>query len=111
MNNAVTTIYVIREHDKICLLENLMKNIESTSEKIVSAYIDNCIIGDSIQSNYYLKLLHSEIHDKRILSNILKVATSIVKQTPLKFNIENTDENSKLIEYFSKQQKQILPLF
>jgi len=111
MINNTTTIYVIREHDKICLLENLMKKIEPNPEKIVSFYIDSSINGDSIQTNYYLKLLHNDITDKQSLLNIIKVAASIIKQKPLKFNIEVTDENSNLIEYFSKQQKQILPLF
>ena len=111
-------IYITREHDKICLLEKTIKNIDTNSdpqvitliEINVSNYIDSCINNNVMLSKYYLNLLETTIEpfEPKVMHDILLLTSSIIYQTPLSFHIKNNEANSNIIKYFLQQKK--LPL-
>jgi len=84
-----TTLYIHREHDKICILEKYLNN-DILLESLVSNFIDHCIQKQTTLATECFNKL------KLIVNNdtfeiIINLSLSIVEQTPYSFTIELND--------------------
>jgi hypothetical protein len=112
-----TTIYVTREHDKICLLEKIIKyvtnniNTELTInlETIISNLIDAFALKDEDKINIYLNILTKTIDEQEILNIIIELSIAISIQKPYALTIEVNNQTNKYIKYINNNY--ILPLF
>jgi hypothetical protein len=112
-----TTIYVTREHDKICLLEKIIKyvtnniNTELTInlETIISNLIDAFALKDEDKINIYLNILKKNIDEQEILNIIIELSVAISLQKPYALTIEVNNQTNKYIKYINNNY--ILPLF
>jgi hypothetical protein len=112
-----TTIYITREHDKICLLEKIIKyvtnniNIEHTIilETIISNLIDSFALKEEDNINIYLNILKNSIKEQEILDIIIELSIAISIQKPYALTIEVNNQTNKYIKYINNNY--ILPLF
>jgi hypothetical protein len=112
-----TTIYITREHDKICLLEKMIKyvtnniNIEPTInlEYIISNLIDAFALKEEDKINIYLNILTKTIDEQEILNIIIELSIAISIQKPYALTIEVNNQTNKYIKYINNNY--ILPLF
>jgi hypothetical protein len=113
-----TTIYITREHDKICLLEKMIKyvttnyiNIDPTInlESIISNLIDAFALKEEDNINIYLNILKKTIDEQEILNIIIELSISISIQKPYALTIEVNNQTNKYIKYINNNY--ILPLF
>ena len=90
-NNQV--VLIKREHDKICILENIIKNINdkciSEIETIISNLIDSIIIDKQNIIPHYVNTLKKYIDQPNILDIIVDLSISIANQTPYQMSIKN----------------------
>ena len=86
MNYSSTNfITIIREHDKICILEQML-NYDREMEHIVSEYIDLCTSRQcKIACFHKIKARTTNVIS---LSKIIQLASSIAFNTPIKFPID-----------------------
>ena len=86
-------VLIKREHDKICILENIIKNINdkciSEIETIISNLIDSIIIDKQNNIPHYVNTLKKYINQPNILDIIVDLSISIAKQTPYQMSIKN----------------------
>ena len=112
-----TTIYITREHDKICLLEKMIKyvtnniNIDPTInlESIISNLIDAFALKEEDNINIYLNILKKTIDKQEILNIIIDLSIAISIQKPYALTIEVNNQTNKYIKYINNNY--ILPLF
>jgi hypothetical protein len=112
-----TTIYITREHDKICLLEKMIKyvtnniNIDPTInlESIISNLIDAFALKEEDNINIYLNILKKTIVKQEILNIIIDLSIAISIQKPYALTIEVNNQTNKYIKYINNNY--ILPLF
>jgi len=114
--NNIAIIYITREHDKICLLENIINyvgNIIFISikefETIVSNLIDSIILDQDDNIEFYLNILKQYISEQELLNLIVDISFAIAKQKPYLLTIKNNDKTNKYIKYINNNH--ILPLF
>jgi len=92
-------VLIKREYDKICILENIIKNINdkciSDIETIISNLIDSIIIDKQHNVQHYVNALKQYINQPNILDVIVELSISIANQTPYKLTIQN-DKSEKL---------------
>ena len=86
-------ILVKREHDKICILENIIKNSKNINDKcisnietIISNLIDS-IIDKENNVQHYVNALKQYINQPNILDVIVELSISIANQTPYQMTI------------------------
>jgi hypothetical protein len=110
-----TNISITREHDKICILEHIIKyvsnDIKSTNEieTIVSNFIDSVILNEKNDIELYLNLLKKRVDKHKLLKIIIELSLSIAKQFPYLLTIEINDKTNNYINYIN--DKDTLPLF
>jgi len=113
-----TTIYITRVHDKICLLEKMIKyvttnyiNIDPTInlESIISNLIDAFALKEEDNINIYLNILKKTIDEQEIVNIIIELSISISIQKPYALTIEVNNQTNKYIKYINNNY--ILPLF
>ena len=87
-NNKV--VLIKREHDKICILENIIKNINDKCiteiETIISNLIDS-IIDKENNVQHFVNALKQYINQPHILDIIVELSISIANQTPYQMTI------------------------
>jgi len=85
-------VMIKREHDKICILENIIKNINDKCiteiETIISNLIDS-IIDKENNIQHFVNTLKKHINQPHILDIIIKLSISIANQTPYQLTIKN----------------------
>lgn len=110
--NKTTTLTVMREYDKICILEQFIKQVPNLSkiETLVSNFIDSIAINNDNHTNKYLSVITDSIIDTNIRDNIINLSYSIAKDIPFLITIEINDNNIKYINYINNNQIW-LPLF
>jgi hypothetical protein len=85
-------IMIKREHDKICILENIIKNNNDKCinhiETIISNLIDS-IIDKENNVQHYVNALKQYINQPNILDIIVELSISIANQTPYQLTIKN----------------------
>ena len=110
-----TNISITREHDKICILEHIIKyvsnDIKSTNEieTIVSNFIDSVILNEKNDIELYLNLLKKRVDKHKLLKIIIELSLSIAKQFPYLLTIEINDKTNNYINYIN--DKDTLTLF
>jgi hypothetical protein len=86
-------ILVKREHDKISILENIIKNINEKCiteiETIISNLIDLIIIDKENNIQHFVNTLKKYINQPNILDIIVDLSISIANQTPYQMSIKN----------------------
>jgi|688.fasta_scaffold2206685_1 hypothetical protein len=92
-NKEINNVVIIkREHDKICILENIIKNINDKCitkiETIISNLIDS-IIDKQNNIQHYVNALKKYINQPDILNIIVDLSISIANQTPYQMFIKN----------------------
>jgi hypothetical protein len=89
-NNKV--VIIKREHDKICILENIIQNINDKCimeiETIISNLIDS-IIDKQNNIQYFVNTLKKYVNQPNTLDIIVKLSMSIANQTPYQMSIKN----------------------
>jgi hypothetical protein len=89
-NNKV--VIIKREHDKICILENIIQNINDKCimeiETIISNLIDS-IIDKQNNIQYFVNTLKKYVNQPNTLDIIVKLSISIANQTPYQMSIKN----------------------
>lgn len=106
--NNTDTIIIIREHDKLCILEKLLNN-DTKLEKLVSKFIDYIIQKDNQYKLQYFNLIEDNIHDVILLSNIIKISNSIAYDTPLELPISFVNNNENIIKYLNQPYIPFIP--
>ena len=85
-------VLIKREHDKICILENVIKNINDKCineiETIISNLIDS-IIDKENNIQHFVNTLKKHIIQPHILDIIVELSMSIANQTPYQMSIKN----------------------
>ena len=87
-------VLIKREYDKICILENIIKNIKNNNDKciseietIISNLIDSIIIDKQHNVQHYVNALKQHINQPNILDIIIELSISIANQTPYQMTI------------------------
>lgn len=112
----IKIIYITREHDKICILENIINCVSNIIfisikdfETIVSNLIDSFILEQDDNIEFYLNILKQHISEQELLNLIVDISFAIAKQKPYLLTIKNNDKTNKYIKYINNNY--ILPLF
>ena len=86
-------VLIKREHDKICILENIIKNSKNINDKciteietIISNLIDS-IIDKENNVQHFVNALKQYINQPHILDIIVELSISIANQTPYQMTI------------------------
>ena len=83
-------VLIKREHDKICILENIIKNVNDKCitdfESIISNLIDS-IIDKENNVQHFVNALKQYINQPHILDIIVELSISIANQTPYQMTI------------------------
>ncbi len=106
--NKQDTIIIVREHDKLCILEKLLNN-DTKLEKIVSNFIDYSIEKDNQNELYCFNSMKDIIQDTKTLDIIIKLATSIAQDTTLELPIYMFNNCDDIIKYVNKPYIPFLP--
>ena len=84
-------VLIKREHDKICILENIIKNNNEKCiteiETIISNLIDSIIIDKQNNIQHFINALKQHINQPNILDIIIELSISIANQTPYQMTI------------------------
>ena len=112
----ITTITLIREHDKICFLEGAIQNIPgilsiTEVESIVSNLIDSITVNNEINIQHYSNLLRNKVNNSKMFNTIIQVSEAIGKNLPLLLSIEVNKVSMKYINYITNNNQNFLPLF
>ena len=108
------TVTIIRQHDKLSILEGLLNN-DSELEKIVSGYIDECERNNNKNITIkYTTILKHKINNYKLICKIIKLATSIAYDKPfiMKIPLTNTTDDVKLkniIQYLNQPFVPFIP--
>ncbi len=107
-NNKNNIICIVREHDKICILENLI-NKDAKLEKLISDFISH--VGNHHDTNKFVSvnLLKDYLKDFILFSKIVKLSCSIANGTPYKISIANNDNIDNITAYLNKPYIPFLP--
>jgi len=85
-------VLIKREHDKICILENIIKNNNDKCineiETIISNLIDS-IIDKQTNIQHFVNALKKHINQPNIIDIIVELSISIANQTPYQLTIKN----------------------
>ena len=105
MEFTTTTISIIREHDKICLLEKILKenNLEHM-ETLISNLIDCMIENKQCCIDSHINNLQSKLHNEKKLRLIIELCESIAQQMPFSLTIEINEFTKKYINYINNNQ-------
>ena len=105
MNNDETKkVTIVREHDKLCFLEQLLNN-DAELEHLVSEYIDLCIHNQP-KTNCFLKI-KDKINNIITLAKIIRFCSSIAYDKPIDLEIPKNN-----YEHISKYLNEpYIPLF
>ncbi len=106
MNNH--TISIIREHDKLCILQKWLNN-DLILESYVSNYIDSCSQNNQYNIIKYLRLIKKKVPDIIRLYNIIKLSRSIAFQTQYQITIDETKDIPKIVKYLEQPYVQFIP--
>lgn len=106
--NKTETIIIVREHDKLCILETLLNN-DTNLEKIVSNFIDYSIENKDNQKIYCFNLMKDIIQDTKSLEIIINLATSIAQDTSVELPIYMVNNCDDIIKYVNKPYIPFLP--
>ena len=86
-------VLIKREHDKICILENIIKNNNDKCineiETIISNLIDSIIIDKQTNIQHFVNALKKHINQPNIIDIIVELSISIANQTPYQLTIKN----------------------
>ena len=86
-------VLIKREHDKICILENIIKNNNEKCiteiETIISNLIDSIIIDKQNNIQHFINALKQHINQPKILDIIIELSISIANQIPYQMSIQN----------------------
>jgi hypothetical protein len=86
-------VLIKREHDKICILENIIKNNNDKCineiETITSNLIDSIIIDKQTNIQHFVNALKKHINQPNIIDIIVELSISIANQTPYQMSIKN----------------------
>ena len=84
-------VLIKREHDKICILENIIKNVNNKCitdiETIISNLIDSIIIDKQTNIQHFVNALKQYVNQSNILDIIVELSISIANQTPYQLYI------------------------
>ena len=97
MDNS-TIVTLTREHDKVCILELLLKG-DTELEQVVSQYIDLCI--DNKPKTECFRKIKDKINNIITLAKIIQLCTSIAYDKPIKLTIQVNDSTSNIIKYLN----------
>ncbi len=108
MNTTIIT--VSREYDKLCLLEQILKdNSLEILESIISQLIDAFISNNQCDINKYLEILKEYNTEKiDIINAIIELSISIANNIPILFTIQVNEKTIKYIEYLNNKHD-VLP--
>lgn len=85
-------VLIKREYDKICILENIIKNNNDKCineiETIISNLIDS-IIDKQTNIQHFVNALKKHINQPNIIDIIVELSISIANQTPYQLTIKN----------------------
>lgn len=107
-NNKNKTISITREHDKLCILENLI-NKDFKLEKLISDFIDHVINRDKIKKLVSVNCLKDYLKDFNLLSKIIRLSCSIANGTPYEMLIPNNGKIDNITTYLNKPYISFLP--
>ena len=107
-NNKTKIISIIREHDKLCILENLINN-DTNLEKIIKDFIDHIINHDDINKFVSLNLLKEYLKNFNLFSKIIQLSCSIAYETPYVLSIPNNNAFDSITIYLNKPYIPFLP--
>ena len=86
-------VLIKREYDKICILENIIKNVNDKCitdiETIISNLIDSIIIDKQTNIQHFVNALKKHINQPNIIDIIVELSISIANQTPYQLTIKN----------------------
>ena len=86
-------VLIKREHDKICILENIIMNNNDKCitqiETIISNLIDSIIIDKENNIQHFVNALKQYINQPKILEIIIELSISIANQIPYQMSIQN----------------------
>ena len=86
-------VLIKREHDKICILENIIMNNNDKCitqiETIISNLIDSIIIDKENNIQHFVNALKQYINQPKILEIIVELSISIANQIPYQMSIQN----------------------
>ena len=108
MTNNFNSVTIIREHDKLCILENWI-NGDIELENFVSKYIDYCIQNDDNNKKKYIYQIINKLTDITLLAKIIKLSESIAFQTAFQINVDNVSDYNKLIQYLNQPFVPFIP--
>ena len=107
--NNTKTLTIVREYDKLCILEKLLNNNQEL-EKIVSNFIDTCCTDDCNQAKLQLfNILKDYINDFVLLTKIIKLTFTIIYDTPFEITILDNDIHIDLVKYLNQPYIPFLP--
>ena len=110
MKTETITVTVIREHDKLCILEKWLNN-DTELENIVSKYIDYSIQDDHPNKMKCFHQIKNKITDLTLLAKIIKLSSSIAFQTPYQLTIETSNNVDEIVQYFNQPFISLWPTF
>jgi hypothetical protein len=110
------TITIIREHDKLCILERLLKS-DPKLEKIVGNFIDTYCPNTNTNTNncqntkleLFNMLKDNNVTDIILLTRIIKLTFSIIHDTPFEITISNNNNIKDLVKYLNQPYIPFLP--
>ena len=102
------TIIINREHDKLCILETLLKN-DTLLEKLISNFISHIVDHDDINKFVSFNCLKDYLKDFNLLSKIVKLSCSIAHGTPYEISFPNNDSLDNITTYLNRQYIPFLP--
>ena len=86
-------VLIKREHDKICILENIIMNNNDKCitqiETIISNLIDSIIIDKENNIQHFVNALKQYINQPKILEIIIELSISLANQIPYQMSIQN----------------------
>ena len=110
MNNDDKMVTIIREDDKLTILEKWLNN-DYELETIVSKYIDCCIQNDQSNKMKCFHQIKTKVLDLTLLAKIIKISSSIAFQSPYQMSVDDTQVYNKLVDYVNKPYVDFIPNF
>ena len=99
--NKTETIIIVKEYDKLCILEKLLNN-DTKLEKIVSNFIDYSIEKDNQNKLYCFNLMKDIIQDTKSFEIIIKLTTSIAEDTSVELPISMFNNLDNIIKFVNQ---------
>ena len=106
--NTTETIIIVKEYDKLCILEKLLNN-DTKLEKIVSNFIDYSIEKDNQNKLYCFNSIKDNIQDTKLFEIIIKLSTSIANDSTVELPISIFNNCDNIIKYVNQPYIPFLP--